>query len=124
MDDQNFSLKGIIQKTKEYIKNWKELSHLIVVERASSIIAGLILDILMVVLGIIAFLFLSISLAFYLAEITGNTALGFLITSGIYILILIIIAFLKPSIENKLINLSIRKFLKKWNETDEEERYK
>jgi hypothetical protein len=120
MDDQNFSLKGVIQKAKEYIKNWKELSQLVIIERVSSIISGLLLDIFMVILGLIAFLFLSISLAFYLSEITGNTALGFLITSGIYILIIIIMAFLKPSLENKLINLSIKKFLKKWNETDEE----
>lgn len=120
MDDQNFSLKGVIQKAKEYIKNWKELSQLVFVERVSSIISGLLLDVFLVILGLIAFLFLSISLALYLSEVTGSTALGFLITAGIYILIIAILVFLKPKIENKLINLSIKKFLKKWNESDEE----
>ncbi|HLT42092.1 MAG TPA: phage holin family protein [Sphingobacteriaceae bacterium] len=120
MDDQNLSLKGIIQKAKEYIKNWKELSQLVFVERVSSIISGLLLDVFLVILGLIAFLFLSISLALYLSEVTGSGALGFLITSGIYILIIAILAALKPKIENKLINLSIKKFLKKWNDNDEE----
>ncbi len=120
MDDQDFSLKGVIQKTKEYINNWKKLSRLVLIERISSILSGFILDIVMVILGLIVFLFLSISLAFYLADITGSTPLGFLITSGIYLLIIIIIALLKTKIENKIINLSIRKFLKKWKESDED----
>lgn len=120
MDDQNFSLKGIIQKAKEYIKNWKELSQLVFVERVSSIISGLLLDVFLVILGLIAFLFLSISLALYLSQVTGSATLGFLIISGLYILIIAILVVLKPTLENKLINLSIKKFLKKWNETDEE----
>jgi hypothetical protein len=120
MDDQNFSLKGVIQKTKEYIKNWKKLSRLVLAERISTILSGLLLDILMVILGLLVFFFLSISFAFYLSEITGSTSLGFLIISGIYLLIIIIIALLKTKIEDILINLSIRKFLKKWNESDEE----
>jgi hypothetical protein len=120
MDDQNFSLKGVIQKTKEYIKNWKKLSRLVLIERIATILSGLILDILMVILGLLVFFFLSISLAFYLGDITGSTPLGFLITSGIYLVIIVIIALLKTKIEDKLINLSIQKFLKKWNESDEE----
>lgn len=120
MDDQNFSLKGVIQKTKEYINNWKKLSRLVLIERISSILSGFIVDLIMVILGLMVFFFLSISLAFYLADITGSTSLGFLITSGIYLLVIVVIALLKTKIENKLINLSIRKFLKKWNESDEE----
>lgn len=120
MDDQHFSLKGVIQKAKEYYKNWKELSRLVVIERVSTIVSGLILDVSMVILGLIAFFFLSIALAFYLAEVTGSTSLGFLITSAIYIVIVILIAVFKTSIENKLINLSIRKFLNKWYKIDED----
>lgn len=120
MNEQNFSLKGVIQKAKEYIKNWKELSRLVLIERITSILASLILDVLMVVLGLIAFFFISISLAFYLAEVTNNTSLGFLLVSGLYLIIIIIIALLRTRIENVLINLSIRKFLKKWDESDED----
>jgi hypothetical protein len=120
MDDQNFSLKGVIQKTKEYIRNWKKLSRLVLIERISTILSGFILDVIIVILGLIVLLFLSMSLAFYIADITGSTPLGFLITSGLYLLVIVIIASLKTKIENKIINLSIRKFLKKLNESDEE----
>lgn len=119
MNDQNFSLKGVIQKAKEYIKNWKKLSKLVLIERIATVMSGLILDFLMVLLGLITFFFLSIALALYLAESTGSYALGFLLTSGIYLIIIIIIALLKTKIENLLINLSIRKFLKKWNEDED-----
>lgn len=119
MNDQNFSLKGVIQKAKEYIKNWKKLSKLVFIERIATVMSGLILDFLMVLLGLITFFFLSIAFALYLAEATGSNALGFLITAGIYLIIIIIIALLKTKIENVLINLSIRKFLTKWNEDED-----
>lgn len=119
MNDQKFSLKGLIQKAKEYINTWKRLSRLVLIERISTIISGFIIDLVMAFLGIIVFFFLSISLALYLAELTGSNALGFLITAGIYLLLVVIIAWQKTNIENKLINLSIRKFMKKLNESDE-----
>lgn len=118
MNDQNFSLKGVIQKAKEYFKNWKDLSALIVVERLSTIISGLLIDVLMVFLGLIILIFLSFSLAFYLGEVTGSTALGFLLVSGTYLLLVIIIASLKAKIKDKLINLSIRKIFNNHNEAD------
>lgn len=120
MNDQNFSLKGVIQKAKEYVRNWKKLSKLVFIEQIVTTLSGLILDLLIALLGFITFFFLSIAFALYLAETTGSYALGFLITSGIYLIIIIIIALMKTRIENVLINVSIRKFLKKWNEPDEE----
>lgn len=118
MNDQNFSLKGVIQKAKEYFKNWKDLSGLIVVERLSTIISGLLIDVLMVFLGLIILIFLSFSLAFYLGQVTGSTALGFLLVSGIYLLLVIVIALLKAKIKEMLINLSIRKIFNNHNEAD------
>lgn len=119
MNDQTFSFKGVIQKAKEYLTNWKDLSRLMLIERASTIISGLILDISMVILGVIGLVFLSIALALFLAELLGSMALGFLVLAALYFLIILVIALLKTKIENKLINLSIRKILNKLNKSDE-----
>ena len=119
MSKQTFSLKGVIQKGKEYLENCKDLSRLMILERGSKIISGLILTVSMLIFGLIGILFLSIALALFLSEATGSMALGFLAIAGIYLLIILIIALLKKRIKDKLINLTIKKVFKKWNESDE-----
>lgn len=119
MNDQNFSLKGIIQTAKEYFENWKRLSKLILIERISAMISGILINVFLVFLGVIIFLFLSIALALYLGSVTGSAALGFLLVSAIYVLLFFIVGLTKSSIETKLINISIQKIFKKWEEEDE-----
>ena len=120
MEDQKFSLSGVIQKITEYLKNRKALVRLQIVERVSTMLAGVITDGLMLFLGFFVLFFLSIALAFYLGDILESVALGFVLVGGIYAVLLLLIALLKQGIENNLINLSIRKFLKRWNDEDED----
>lgn len=119
MTEETFSFKGVIQKATEYIETWKDLSKLMLLEKGSNVIASLILTVSMLFLGLFGVLFLSIALAFFLAEILGSMGLGFLALAGIYFLIILILALLKKNIKNKMIDLSIKKVFKKWNETDE-----
>src|SRR5690606_40493169 len=72
------------------------------------------------VFGFFLLLFLSVSLGFYFAELFGSNALGFLALGGFYLLLIIILLVTKKSIEKGLMNLSIRKFLQKWNETHDD----
>lgn len=120
MERQKFSISGVIQKVKEYIKTRKSLARLQIVERVSTMLAGVITDGLMVFIGLFALFFLSVALAFYMGEVLDSTSLGFLVVAGIYLIILIIIGLSKKGIESNLINLSIRKFLKRWNDEDED----
>jgi len=119
MEDQKFSFPGVIQKFKEYLKNTKNITVLKVVDKLSSLIATVITDSIMVIFGFFILLFLSIGLGFYFGELFDSNALGFLALAGVYILLVIILMVSKNSIEKGLINLSIRKFLKKWNEADD-----
>lgn len=120
MEEQKFSLRGLIQKIKEYIKNRKALTKLVIVERISTILAGMITDVLLLILGIFVVFFLSVALGLYLGDVIGSAALGFLIVGGIYALLILIITLLKKNIENKLMNFSIGKFLKNWNDIDDD----
>lgn len=120
MEDHKFSFQGVLQKIKEYLKNTKNLTILRAVDKVSSLIAALVTDSLMVVFGFFILLFLSIGLGFYFGELFESNALGFLALAGVYILLIIILLVSKKSIEKSLINLSIRKFLKKWNEADDD----
>ncbi len=120
MDDQKFSLQGVIQKLKEYLKTTKDLTLLKAVQKLSGLISTIVTDTLLVVFGFFLLLFLSVSLGFYFAELFDSNALGFLALGGFYLLLIIILLVTKKSIEKGLMNLSIRKFLQKWNETHDD----
>lgn len=121
MEDQKFSLQGVIQKLREYLKNTKNLTVLSAVDKLSSLISAVVLDGLTVVFGFFILLFLSIGLGFYFGGLFESYALGFTAVAGLYLLLIIILLALKKSLEKSLINLSIRKFLKKWNSEDEDQ---
>jgi len=120
MEDQKFSFQGVIQKLKEYLNNTKNLTVLTIVDKLSSLISTVVTDGLMVIFGFFILLFLSVGLGFYFGELFESTALGFLALAGVYFLLALILMVFKNGIEKSLMNLSIRKFLKKWNETDDD----
>jgi len=119
MEEQKFSFQGVLQKIKEYIDNTKELTILRIVGSVSDIISSVITDGLFIIFSFFVLLFLSISLGFYFGDLFDSNALGFLTLGGIYILLILILTIFKKGIEKNLINLSIRKFFKKWNESDD-----
>jgi len=119
MEDHKFSFQGVLQKIKEYIDNTRELTILRIVGRVSDIISSIITDGLFIIFSFFVLLFLSISLGFYFGDLFDSNFLGFLSVAGVYILLILILGIFKEKIKKSLINLSIRKFLKKWNESDD-----
>jgi hypothetical protein len=68
---------------------------------------------LVLILTILAFLFGSLALGFYLSEVLNNSYGGFLIVAGIYLLLAFILNFLKGKyLEKKIINIVIEKFFR------------
>lgn len=122
MEEKNFSFKGVFQKSKEYIDTRYKLFKLRLVERSSRLIASLIVDIVKLIFAVFVIFFLSLSLGFYLSELLESTSLGFLVTGGIFVLLIVLISLFEPPLERLFMNLSIKRFLQKWNdEIDEEE---
>jgi hypothetical protein len=62
-----------------------------------------------------------LALGFWLGELLGSYSLGFLATAGIFLVIIILIRVFEPMLESKFMDLSIRRFLAKWNDEIEEE---
>lgn len=119
MSDQKFSFSGSYQKTKEYLDTQVELLKLKAIARGSRIIGALVLDATKLLLTLIIIFFFSLALGFYLGELLGSYALGFLATGGIFLVILFIIRAFEPKLEAKFMDLSIRKILGKWHQEDE-----
>src|SRR5690606_1598151 len=122
MEERKFSINGVYQKSKEYIDTRFKLFKLRLVERSSRLIASLITDGVKGILAIFVIFYLSLALGFYLSELLGSSALGFLATGWIFVLLIILISAFENPLERFFMNLSIKRFLQKWNdEIDEDE---
>jgi len=121
MEEKEFSINGVYQKSKEYIDTRFKLFKLKLVERSSRLIASLITDGLKGILAVFVVFYLSLALGFYLSELLGSSALGFLATGGIFILLIIIVSAFENPLERFFMNLSIKRFLQKWNDEIDED---
>lgn len=83
------------------------LLKLMAIERAAYIIAALSHSLILLLLAFFTVLFLFIALGFYLGELLGNVALGFLIISGIYFLFCLWFITAKKGIRVRLTNIVI-----------------
>lgn len=120
MSDQKFSFSGSFQKAKEYVDTELELLKLKAMAKGGRIVGALVLDATKVILTLIIVFFFSLALGFFLGELFGSYALGFLATGGIFLILLLIIRAFEPKLEAKFMDLSIRKVLGKWHEGDDE----
>ena len=121
MEEKKFSINGVYQKSKEYIDTRFRLFKLKLVERSSRLIASLITDGLKGVLAIFVIFYLSLALGFYLSELLGSSALGFLATGGLFVLLIVIVSAFENPLERFFMHLSIKRFLQKWNDEIDED---
>lgn len=108
---------GLISKLKEYAQIRKDLALMMIADKASHSIASIVSGGILVFLALLIFFFGSMALGFYLSEVIGNTYAGFLIITGFYLLLAILVFVLKEKhIEKPLINKVIKKVFKERNE--------
>lgn len=113
MEDKELDTQDILNKVKDYIEVRKELAMLSAVEKGSQLFANLVTDGLVVLLLVLSGLFGSLALGFYLSEIIGNTYSGFLIITGFYFVLAIIIYATKDRyLEHRIISAVIKKFFR------------
>jgi len=121
MEEPEVDPQIIIEKVKEYIQVRTELTVLSAVAKGSQLFAGLLIAGLVLILTVLAGLFGSFALGFYLSEVLNNTYGGFLIVAGLYLLGAIILNSIKEKyLEKRIINLVIEKIFKDRNEDQHE----
>lgn len=121
MEEEEVDPQKLIDKVKEYVKVRSELSMLNAVDKGTQLFANLFTDGLVLILIVLAGLFGSLALGFYLSELIGNTYVGFLIVAGIYLLAALILNSIKDKyLEKRIINAVIAKFFKDRNQEKDE----
>jgi len=100
----------IVDQVKEYLDTYIKLARLRAIERGTSIFAGIVTDVF-VVLGLsLTFLFASITLAFYLAQVMHSYWQGFGCVALIYIIVIVFVMVFRKSLERPIVNALLRKF--------------
>lgn len=90
-------------------------------ERSSRLIASLMVDVVKTIFAVFVLFFFSLALGFYLSEVLDSFSLGFLATGGIFVLLIGVIILCEPKLERFLMNQSIKRFLQKWYDEDDDE---
>lgn len=105
----------LIDQLKEYAEIRLKLAKYQAVDGGSSIIASLIAEVVVVMSMVAAFVFASLTLAFYLAEVLQSYWEGFGCVALIYLLIAIVIKLNKAGIEKPITNALVKKIFKNKN---------
>ncbi len=106
-------MEELLDKIKDYLNTRMRLSKLTLIEKGVLLFANLITDGLVIVFIILAFLFVSLALGFYISELLGNSFGGFFIVSLFYFVLAVIIYLIKDKyIEKPIVNNMIKKILK------------
>ena len=108
MENQTSSLESLWDKARNYFETRVELLKLKAIDKASSLVATLVSQIIMIMVFTMFFILLNIGLALWIGELMGRSYWGFFIVAGFYALTgLVLIAgrnkWLKGPISNVMI---------------------
>src|SRR5690554_5242994 len=93
------NISEILNTVKNLVDVRLEMIQAGIRKRITSLVTRIAILVLMGIVGLFLLLFASFSLAFYLSEISRSPFLGFLYVAGIYLLILIILYFVRNSLK-------------------------
>lgn len=98
---------------REYVKLQVDLFRLEMAERIAKVASALVAILAIAALGLLALLMLMLAAAFYLGNLWGSYALGFLCVGGFYILLAVLVVLFKERwLTNPLLTNIIRAFFK------------
>lgn len=112
MEDKDPKDEPIIDQVREYLETYIKLARLRAIERGTSIFAGIVTDVF-IILGLsMTILFASITLALYLSTVLHSSWQGFGCVAFIYIVIIIFVMVFRKSLEKPIVNVLIKKLFK------------
>jgi len=112
MEDKKEPQPALIDQLKEYAETRIKLAKYKAIDGGSSVAASLLADVVVGISMLLAFIFASITLGFYLGYLLQADWKGFGCVALIYFIIAIIVKVNKAGFERPLANAFIRKFFK------------
>mgnify|MGYP000064712405 CR=1 FL=1 len=117
--EEKSTLENLADHVKEYFHTSFEIVKLKVIDKSLAIVSQLISGIMLALIFIIAFMFLSIGVAIWISSSLDNPFAGFLIVGGVYLVLAIIISSAKEKlIITPVSNIFIKSIFKEEKEND------
>ncbi|WP_339925378.1 phage holin family protein [uncultured Cyclobacterium sp.] len=105
-------MNQIITTIKKLIEVRVDIIKAEIVDQISSVVARVAVIVLIVLSASFILLFGSIALAFYFSELYGSTSIGFLLLTGIYLIIFLFLVFLRNAMSfQSVLKNSLYKFV-------------
>jgi len=105
-------IEALTKNVRDYINIRAELVKLNATDKASTIIAALAFGFIASLLALLLLIIFSLGLGFYLSFLTGSAYSGFLIVTGFYLIIgVILLCYRKKLLINPIRNIIIRQIL-------------
>lgn len=108
MDDLKEKTTDLAYHIGDLADTFYKLTVLKLTQKTTNIASGILLGVALGIFGFLIVLFLSVALALWLGDLINSRAGGFLLTAGIFVVLLAIIAVLRkkivfPYIRNRII---------------------
>lgn len=113
MEEQpKIRIPDLVDHVTDLAEKKAELILLNVTEKTSRIVSSLSIAIVLVVFGLFIVLFAGLSCGWWLSELTGSAAMGFLFTTLIFVLLFLVVGvFGRKFFQNMVINWLIKGML-------------
>ena len=113
MENVATNIELLYEKAKNYTETSIELFRLNAIDKTADVVSSLFTRLILIMVVAMFTLFINIALSLFIGSLLGATYLGFLIVSGIYLVLSIIIYnYNEKLIKIPLTNLVISKLLK------------
>ncbi|HEX7367760.1 MAG TPA: phage holin family protein [Pelobium sp.] len=113
-ENKQFDKDDLFERAKDYINTSIELKKLTVTQAVVKTVSSLASGLILLLVGLFFIAFLSVTAALYFGQLLASNYLGFLIVALFYLLIgLLVLAMRKNYIQNPIVDVLIRKILKK-----------
>src|ERR1700742_5162432 len=112
MEEKKDPQPPLIEQLTDYAETRIKLAKYQAIDGGSTIAAGLIADMVVAFSFVLAFIFGSVTLGFYLGSVLGSEWMGFGCVTLLYLLIAVIFIINKKGFERPIANSFVRKFFK------------
>jgi hypothetical protein len=111
MEDLKEKTRDLADHVEDLADTFYRLTTVNVTQKATNIISGAIIGVLIVTLGLFFLFFATLALGWWLGDLVNSRAGGFLIAAGFFLLILVVIVLRgKKTILPMLRDIIVRKF--------------
>jgi hypothetical protein len=113
MDNIATNFETLYQKAKEYTETSIELLRLNAIDKTADVVSSLFARLALIMLVAMFTLFINIALSIFIGELLNEMYLGFLIVSGFYLILAVVVFYFNDKLlKIPITNLVIAKLLK------------